>query len=334
MQENKYLLYQPNHGLGMELHIFHTAARVAAALDRTLVVPRLPRLETNTYEAGLDEYFDISPAVHWVSHRRFLELSKGVVEHIIKVVPNYRPEYRSELNRSWHPVWLRNIMDYPYFEQVGCSTRRVTQIDLEHNLDLEEVRRLFASDGQALGITYMNGLLSDEAEFPVVPDDDFAGRHLTPTGPSRQYVAQVKSWSGGLPFQAVHIREGYRDLVMDVSGVRIPKTTEFIHHLGKEMPTYVATDVDSVFLDLKGTLAAAGRVGAAEPVAQAVTDMAFCIAADTFIGTHFSTFSQYISHVRKEQGKSDDTTVLLRESRHDADYKYNTYNAHGARGES
>ncbi len=311
--KRRLLVYQPNHGLGMEMALLDAAVRLGRLLDRAVVLPLLPILETLEYQGGIEQYFHLDPDVDWISTREFRRQYGGEIGHLFHLLPHWRPEYGSKINRDLHPVWLRNIHHCEYFPRVGLSVREVSRHAFRRALRPEAVRQIFSTSVPAIGFSYINGLLAEESPLTPPPDDDFRWLTYAPPHPRRELLATVEQALGSTPDVALHVRRANLEMARAISGIELPPISAYCELVPADARTvYVATDVDSTFDEVRKELPQACRIRTGHITRDAVIDIAACTLAGRFIGTHCSTFSMYIVHARSRLGHEPSSTTMLR----------------------
>ena len=313
-QMRRLLVYQPNHGLAVEVHMLEIAMHLGEILDRTVVLPRLPILETTNYEEGLEYYFNIPRSFSWSPNAEFIRERHGVVDVLYHVIPDYSPYYRSAAVREIHPVWLDDIEHYRYFGSLGMTIRQVVTRQILHQLDTEAVQRVFATDAPVIGITYINGLLDEKTRPRSCGEDNFAQHRSVPTGPNNHFVALASSFIDGREYDAIHWRRSKTLIQMArrFMKLRLPSLASLCDHIGPHCQRlFLATDAPRI----GGLPVNRGieifRYHCDSPNENAVMDLTLCVLADHFVGTEVSTFSHLISRLRHKAGKAADSTVVL-----------------------
>src|SRR5260370_12066820 len=61
----------------MEMALVDAAVRLGGLLNRTVVLPFLPILESLEYQGGIEEYFELQPGTDWISTKLFRERYGG-----------------------------------------------------------------------------------------------------------------------------------------------------------------------------------------------------------------------------------------------------------------
>lgn len=321
MMDRRYLLYQPAHGMAVETHVLETVRRIAAALERVVVVPKLPVLETLEYERGLDEYLELPRTFSWISTDRFLREVGARIDALYRIVPLYRPEYTNQHVRQMHPTWVQVIEQAAYFARIGFAAAREMTCELSAALgDDDMVRRQFGSADRVIGITYCNGLMPKPPPLlgphrANATPDEFAGHVSFPPLPAAEFMGQARRLMGGQRYTAVHWRRGANLIPMaeQVLNVRLPSLGEFYGHVPADcQQVYLASDVEDITFTVPDRPdLPVRRFRCASPNDNAATDLGICILAETFIGTEISTFSHYIVHARSLSGCPDASHVLL-----------------------
>ena len=314
LQMRRLLVYQPNHGMAVEVHMLETAMHLGEILDRTVVLPIVPILETTNYEEGLEYYFNIPPSFSWIPNAQFIREHRHVIDVLFHIIPDYSPYYRSAAVREIHPVWLDNIERYRYFDCLGMTIRQVVTRQIRHQLDAEAVQRVFATDAPVIAITYINGLLGEKTRTLSGGEDNFAHHRSVPTGPSDHFVARASSFIDDREYDAIHWRRSKTLIQMarHFLKVRLPNLASLYGHLGPHCQRlFVATDAPRIELLPANSDIEILRYYCDSPNENAVMDLTLCVLADHFVGTEVSTFSHLISRLRKKTGKATDSTVLI-----------------------
>jgi hypothetical protein len=293
MNPERFLVYQPNHGLGIEMAMVHHAARLARILDRTVVLPLLPMLETQRYQGGIEEYFEPPRDLAWISTTDFRDKYGGKVDRLFSLIPQWQEEYRSQLVRDRHPVWLDNILRHPYFA-------------------LAAARSMFSSDERSIGFSYLHSLVRGNSTYEE-PDTDPAWPTDVPPHPRSDFLRAVELVLGGRPTVALHVRRGSQDNARAIHNYELPRSEAFLAEVPDDSDSlvYVATDVPSVLAEIREAIPDARQIHSGHFTRDAVLDLSACILADRFIGTDYSTFTQYVLHGRNQLGRPRMSTVLL-----------------------
>lgn len=311
MASRGVLVYQPNHGIGVELAMIHHAARLARLLDRTVVLPLLPILETQRYQGGVEEYFDPPAGFAWITTAEFRQRYGGEIHQLFSLVPQWQPEYRSTVIRDRHPVWLDNIHRHPYFELAGMRVRDVTRLTVHAPLRPDEARRMFATEAPVIGFTYLHSLVERNSTYEE-PDTDPAWHGDVPPQPRAEFLRAVELALGQRPAVALHIRRGSQDNARAIHDVELPSLTRFTAHVPADAGlVYVATDVADTYQEIRRQLPDARHIETGHFTRDAVLDLSACVLADRFVGTDYSTFSQYVLHARTTRGLPRESTILL-----------------------
>lgn len=311
----RFLIYQPNHGFGIELFLLETAFEIARTLNRTLVLPLMPELETTIYRHGLDSYFLLETDWAWLSAEQYREAHGSGIDLVFHVIPWYRQEYTSAEIRDLHPVWLDNIEHLTSFTRMGFDYGEVTRLDIHRPVTLPEIARRLESERPMIGISFIHGLVDGLSE--VVEQAIRKRSHrlqYVPTVPQQAYLEMARAFAGDAPYNALHWRRGHylEQVARMLEGAALPAAEEMLRlAMGDGSPVIVATDVGldelrplSGGLDLRSFRHEDQQVNA-------VVDMALCINAKRFIGTDASTFSAYIAYARCALGCAPESTVLL-----------------------
>jgi hypothetical protein len=305
------LVYQPNHGIGVELAMVHHAARLARLLDRTVVLPLLPILETQRYQGGVEDYFDGPTGFDWITTAEFVQRHGGEIHQLFSLLPQWQPEYRSKVVRDRHPVWLDNINRHPYFELAGMRVQDVTRLTVEAPLTADAARRMFASEAPVIGFSYLHSLVERNSTYEE-PDNDPSWHGDVPAQPRAEFLQAAELALGGRPTVALHIRRGSQDNARAIHGLELPSLAEFEAHVpaGADL-VYVATDVADAYHDVRQRIPDARHIETGHFTRDAVLDLSACVLAERFVGTDYSTYTQYVLHARTKRGLPRESTVLL-----------------------
>lgn len=294
---DRLLYYIPNHGLGMELYTLEDAVQLACLLDRTLVVPRIPHLETHTLDNGLESYFDIDHSIRWISTTQAMK--RPIVDTVYRILPYYRPTFTSESNRSLHPVWVDNIVNYSYFKHLGLTISHVDTVTLPNAMTKAQALATFLPDDESIGLTFINGLVPS-----LIPAADrqhtFAGRLAIPTKPNSLYIEEARRRYIPKIDVAFHVRRGnLQTVARQLHGTRLPSIEAYLNSatLTDSTTIYVATDSPDILSHFPPQTVSTDRTYGS-PTDQVVRDIAVCISARYFVGTKLSTLSSYIYHCR------------------------------------
>ena len=305
----KYILYQPLHGLTVELHMLEMAMLLGELLDRTVVLPIIPNLETQVYRKGLNFYFNIPDSFRWISNDMFYQTRKKI-DVTFRIIPHYKKEYNSNAIKNTHPVWLDGIHNSPYFEIIGYNQNKVKTISLNYQLDKTTVLELFETDEEVIAFSYINGLLDDSFYRRNISRDSYKYYRTTPSTPSNIFMDKAKEMIANREFAAVHWRRGMNmDVVIKELWKKdaLPDAPDVQKHIPEKYSLlFLATDVDGYLFDpeQKYTYINHGCY-ADEPNDRAMMDMSMCILSDFFVGNYYSAFSRYIYHSRCALGKDN-----------------------------
>lgn len=311
MSGRRFLVYQPNHGLGIEMAMVHHAARLARVLDRTVVLPLLPILETQVYQGGLEEYFEPPPGVDWISTAEFREKCGGRVDLLFSLMPQWQEEFRTQVIRDRHPVWLDNIMRHPYFALAGLEVGKVERHTIDTQLDHDTARSTFACDVRTVGFTYLHSLIRGNSTYED-PDLDPAWHTDVPPYPREEFRRGVELVLGRRPTVALHIRRGSQDNARAIHNYELPGTAAFLAEIAMDSElVYLATDVAEVRDEVRAAIPDVRHIETGHFTRDAVLDLSACMLAERFVGTDYSTFSRYVLHGRTMLGRPPESTVLL-----------------------
>lgn len=311
----RFLVYQASHGFGVELFLLETAFEIARTLNRTLVLPPMPELETTNYRHSLDEYFRLDTDWPWISAQQFFEQHGKVIDLVFQVVPQYRKEYSSSEIRKLHPVWLDNIDGLIGFAKGQFQTQKVIRQQIERPLTLSEVSGCFNSDYKVIGISYINGLVEDVSglvEEVSIRNSANLLRHV-PVTLHERFLTLAHGFAGGEPYTAIHWRRGHhmREVVKLLENLDLP-TAEAMMASAGENGTQIIVASDSGLEEFKhfnGRRIRSFRHD--DPHVNALVDMALCIGANRFVGTWASAFTAYVGYARRVRGHLPETTVCL-----------------------
>jgi hypothetical protein len=314
----RFLLYQPNHGFGIELFLLESAFEIARALDRTLVLPPMPDLETTSYRRGLDEYFGLDADWPWVSAEQYRATYGDHIDLVFHIMPLHRVEYASPVIRDLHPVWLDNIERLTSFVKMGFRFGDVRRVQVDRPLRPDEISRTFEDGRPAVGISYINGMVEiantryEATAHRPTNSDEFTLRHV-PTAVRDKYLRLAHSFAGPERYAAIHWRRGQniQQVAKILENVELPTVETMIRAVPADVDQIiVATDVGlEAFKDLSDGY----RIRSfrhEDPQINAVVDMALCIDADLFVGVDTSTFSTYIAYVRRTRGLHASTLLF------------------------
>lgn len=314
----RFLLYQPNHGFGIELFLLESAFEIARALNRTLVIPPMPDLETTNYRRGLDDYFKLGTDWPWVSTEQYRAKYGVNIDLIFHVAPLHRVEYASTVIRDLHPVWLDNIERLTSFVKMGFRAGEVRRVQVDRPLRLTEISHTFEDERPSVGLSYIHGLVEiantryEATAHRPVDSDEFTLRHV-PTAVRDNYLRLAHSFAGPGRYAAIHWRRGQniQQVAKILENVELPTAEAMLRVIPADIDqVIVATDVGlEAFKDFSDDY----RIRSfrhEDPQINAVVDMALCIDADLFVGVDTSTFSTYIAYVRRARGLRASTLLL------------------------
>ncbi|MDL1988631.1 MAG: hypothetical protein LWX08_13475 [Deltaproteobacteria bacterium] len=300
--------------MAVEVHMLETAMHLARILNRTVVLPILPILETTNYEKSLEYYFNIPQSFPWISTDQFLRQCNGIIDVLFHVIPDYSPFYTSSIVREIHPVWFDNIKNYWYFDCVGFKIQKVYPCQIVKKLDVGGIVKKFHSNGQAIGITYINGLLDSKISTPERNDNNFALHTSGPTGPSNYFINRASKFIGDQAYTAIHWRRS-KTLIQMASRVyklQLPDLASLYECLDSQCKRlFVASDAAEIENPPQILNNQIIRYYSDSPNENAIMDLALCVLAKHFIGTDISTFSHLISFLRQKAGKEVHSTNLL-----------------------
>lgn len=311
MQENiKYILYQPMHGLGVELVCLETMLRISNILNRTLVLPIIPKIESIDYERGLEEYFEFRDDFKWISMKAYKLKNGNYIDKLFHILPEYKKEYNNMQIRNTHPVWLKLIEEYAYFDIMNMNVGEIKKCFVKNKLTKKNILDLFDTDCKTIAFTYVNDLIENK-EYGIknISKDPFKYFISTPDLPNKELFFKVKKYVKNKKYVAIHWRRGnnielVKKELMNNRGLplwsdilkKIPKNIEYI---------YVASDIEENDLLFNSSIKVIEGFKCNEDNINAIIDMCFCINADYFIGNRYSTYSNYIYHVRTLMGKKN-----------------------------
>ena len=312
-KQDRFLIYQPNHGFGVELFLLETAFELAKTLDRTLVLPPMPDLETLNYRRSLDSYFQIKTNWPWISTEKYRRLYPDTIDQVYHIVPFYRPEYSSTEARNLHPVWLDNIDRLTSFAAMGFKLGEVTRLEVYRPMTLAGVARAFDSDAAAIGISYINGIVVEVNQKIEPQNIDFMRLQHIPTCVSDKYLDMARAFAGDSSYAALHWRRAYhiKEMAQLLENTQLPTLATMLDYVPRSLRNLiVASDVDVSGADLCFGDRMVRSFRDHDPQTNAVVDMSLCVAADSFIGVRASTFSTYIAFVRQVNGLTGSTVLL------------------------
>lgn len=295
--KNKYMMFQPMHGIAVELQVIETAAKIAKILNRILVLPKVPILETLQYELGFEEYFDFPNNFEYISTNEFLKL----YQHIDKefhIIPKYKKEYLNENVGALHTTWLSLIHNSDYYSILELEIKKKIEVSLMNPISLKDVEKIFACNDEVIAFNYINGLLETK-EYPFkFSKDFFKGYYTTPTPKKLIYIDNLDNYT------SVHWRRGAN--VIEVSkelwGIKLPSYDKVKNKI-ETKKIYISTDTPKDLLKFQNDFIVIDKPQIDSPTLSAIYDINASIEADVFIGNIYSTFSNYIYHCRLEKGK-------------------------------
>ncbi|MEW8030294.1 MAG: hypothetical protein AB2806_21465 [Candidatus Thiodiazotropha sp.] len=311
---NRYILYQPMHGIAVEIHILEIMRHLARILDRIIVLPKLPVLESMNYEEDLSYYFEIPKKELWISTSEFLDLGFQEIDELYHVIPRYRAEYNNQLVKELHPVWLKLIEQFLYFQELDFSIKKISPITLYNPLCENDVKSNFNNSAQVIAISYVNGIIDDALISNDNDVDEFIHHQMTPNQPHKRFLKIAQSFMLNKEYTAVHWRRGANAETMANKFWNKPlaEISEYYKYIPEHCERiYLATDTRGVEFAPPSRSLLISKYYCDSPNRNAVVDMCGCILADKFIGSQFSTFSNYIYHSRTMIGKSVNTSILL-----------------------
>lgn len=311
---DKYLLYQPMHGMAVELHILETLFHLGRILGRVVVLPEMPVLESTTYKKGLEEYFNVPKTFPWITTKEFKKITGGKIDMLFHIFPEYRPEYQNALVRALHPTWLTLILECSYFKSMAFEIENITRCYLNEKLSQFDILNHFHLDVKAIAISYVNGILRSDFFKENETLDEFEHHVSVPPSPREEYMDVARKFMGESSYAAVHWRRGANAEIMARShwNITLPKISEFYELLPPNLSTiYLASDIPGFAFEPPGRKVVVKSFDCDEPNDRAVIDLCCCILASYFIGNYFSTFSVYIFHARKFIGHPKQSSILL-----------------------
>jgi len=314
----RFLLYQPNHGFGIELFLLESAFEIARALNRTLVLPPMPDLETTKYRRSLDDYFRLDTDWPWVSTDQYRATYGDKIDLVFHITPLHRVEYASPVIRDLHPVWLDNIERLTSFVKMGFRVGDVRRVQVDRPLRLNEISHTFEDERPSVGLSYIHGLVEiantryEVAARRPANSDEFMLRHV-PTAMRDDYLRLALSFAGPERYAAIHWRRGQniQQVAKILENIELPTVEAMTRAIPADIhQVIVATDVGlEAFKDFSDGY----RIRSfrhEDPQINAVVDMALCIEADLFVGVDTSTFSTYIAYVRRARGLRTSTLLF------------------------
>ena len=311
---DRYLLHQPLHGLTVELHMLETAMLLGELLNRTVILPLIPNLETQDYKDGLDVYFKIPDTFPWMANHEFYKFYR-MIDTTYRIIPYYKMEYNNKKICDTHPIWLDGILHSPYFHKIGYDEARIKTLPLEQQLDREAALDLFDTDEQVIAITYLNGILDDSFYKRNIGKDSYKYYRSVPMTPSDSFMAAAKDIIAGRRFAAVHWRRGMNmDVIIKELWKKdgLPQANKVHNRIPKEYGLlFLSTDVNENSFDLEHRYTYINYCNDVEPNEKAMIDMSICILSDYFIGNYYSAFSRYIFHSRCCMGMDEKKTSFI-----------------------
>jgi hypothetical protein len=311
----RFLIYQPNHGFGVELFLLETAFEIARTLERTLVIPPMPDLETNNYREGLDGYFRLNSDWPWISTEQYIASHDNVIDLVFQILPRYRKEYRSPEIRRLHPVWLNNIERLTSFQRMGFQIGEVQRLELDRSMTLSEVGSIFDTDHPMIGLSYINGLVESIRALveEAIRNPKRLLRHV-PALSQDSFLKMARSFAGDEPYTALHWRRGYhlQEVAKILDDAELP-TAQAMLRLVPDNSSQIIVASDCGLDEFNGMRGERNirSFRHANPQVNAVVDLTLCIGADRFVGTRASTFSAYVAYSRDARCHLKDSTVLL-----------------------
>lgn len=314
----RFLLYQPNHGFGIELFLLESAFEIARALNRTLVIPPMPDLETTKYRRGLDDYFKLDTEWPWVSTEQYRATYGDNIDLVFHIAPLHRVEYSSPVIRDLHPVWLDNIEHLTSFVKMGFRVGDVRRVQVDRPLRLDEISHAFEDERTSVGLSYIHGVVEiantryEATAHRPADSDELALRHV-PTAVRDKYLRLAHSFAGAGRYAAVHWRRGQniQQVAKILEDAELPTAEAMMRAIPADIrQIIVATDVGLEAFKDAGDDYRIRSFRHEDPQINAVVDMALCIGADLFVGVDTSTFSTYIAYVRRARGRRASTVLL------------------------
>lgn len=314
----RFLLYQPNHGFGVELFILESAFEIARTLNRTLVLPPMPDLETTKYRRSLDSYFRLDTNWRWISTGQYRAMHGDNIDLIFHIMPRYRKEYISSKIRELHPVWLDNIEHLTSFAKMGFTIGDVRPLQVDQPMQLAQISHTFDDERVAVGISYIHGMVETvNRKIEIVTQalenlNRFILRHV-PTSLQNQYQCLAHAFAGDEPYAALHWRRGYhiQNVAKVLENAELPTVEAMINAIPAGIrQVIIATDVGLEDFKYFSSDYRIRSFRHKDPQVNAVVDIALCIDANYFIGVDASTFSTYIAYVRYSRGLRTSTVLL------------------------
>lgn len=307
--EDKYLLYQPMHGLGVELVIVETMMHIARFTNRILVMPLMPVIETNEYEESLDYYFEFGESFKWISTKEFIRVNGREIDNLYHIMPFYREEFINDKIRDCHGVWLDLIYNNTYFKKNYFLIKKLQRIDIKKQLSENEIMELFDVPDKVIALSYANGLIRDEIyKITGFSKDSFKKLITMPVMPKKCFMDDVQKTTLN-KYVSIHYRRAnnmqlVRNVLLKKKG-DLPTWEEIMLHVPSEYEyAYVAYDADYTDCVKDTKLKFMKHFENVYGNESAILDMCYCILSDYFIGNFYSTYSKYIYHSRLMIGKS------------------------------
>jgi hypothetical protein len=187
----------------------------------------------------------------------------------------------------------------------------VTRLTVETPLTAEAAREMFSTDAPVIGFSYLHSLVERNSTYEE-PDEDPAWHGDVPPRPRAEFLRAVELALGARPTVALHIRRGSQDNARAIDGVELPNIAAFEAHVPSDADlVYVATDVTAAYDEIRQRIPDARHLETGHFTRDAVLDLSACVLAEWFVGTDYSTFTQYVLHARTKCGQPRDSTVLL-----------------------
>ena len=328
MSETKYISFDPWWGGFNNVRMsYETAAAIAHVTGRTLILPPKVYILFLAQHQKKDSFFDIWKIFDKAAFTRTFKTIEyhNVPEYQqfnsdiqyfdgIKDAPFVRNILFDDVMKDWGPqrnpdshVLFHNITDRDWFHKFSRGRKKI-DLDTDYKF-IHFPRNLLSHFYYHVYTEDMKGLASAVQ----------SGIQFKP-----EYEGMASCIMQG-EYNALHIRRG------DFLNVRKEVTNDMYKNLEsliegrveKDLPLYIATDEKNLsifdFLKTKYDIKFLSDFIGAESYTALSLDTIICANAKTFLGSHLSTFSDYIHIQRKYRGKKDF-------SRHNINYKRNEIN--------
>ena len=310
----RLLLYQPLAGFGNQLMQFEIAAGLARELNRTLVVPRYVRRDGTTGQAHLSDLLQLpTPQELGVGYTLLPDAPTAItLDEVFVLVPAYLSAEQQAFLQRQYPATMASAANLTYFRDLGSvgASTALRQIPMAER-GRQFTATVFASDALVVGVN----MLYVESFW----------RPLTLHLPPHPRFCAPKAAAGPVWYNAVHVRVGdmpeyARVMALGVTPSSVAVVADKVaqlhaQQLQQEPPGtpprgwYVASEDEPDKVDVLRRAAvpehivARPAVGAAdEEHAILLRDVCLCWHADVFVGSSYSSLSQWIGLLRGHDG--------------------------------